>query len=373
MSTFEEDGFASIGEIAEELKQGKMVILVDDEDRENEGDFVVAGEFVTPEMIVQMNRLASGIITVPMQPERLRDLNIDLMVQDNLESMCTAFTVTVDGIDDVTTGSSAFDRASTIRMLADPTSTPKNFVRPGHVNPLRGQRGGVLKRAGHTEASLDLMRIAGLEETAVLCEIMGDDGEMLRLPELQKMAEEMDLKITSIAKLIQYRRRTEKLIDCTGQDELETPFGTFRVFHYESSVDDAHYTAFVLGEWDEEDAVLVRMHAASITNDLIFSLDKDKNNTLHQAFEAIAKEGSGVMLYIEKPKRKNTRVPPDDRDYGIGAQVLAELGIKHMRLLTNRPIKRAGLEGFDLKIVSHVALSQEEADSASNVVKLQQS
>jgi 3,4-dihydroxy 2-butanone 4-phosphate synthase/GTP cyclohydrolase II len=367
----EEDGFSSIGEIADELKQGKMVILVDDEDRENEGDFVVAGEFVTPEMIVQMNRLASGIITVPMQPERLRDLNIDLMVQDNLESMCTAFTVTVDGIDDVTTGSSAFDRANTIRMLADPKSTYKNFVRPGHVNPLRAQRGGVLKRAGHTEASLDLMRIAGLEQVAVLCEIMGDDGEMLRLPELQKMAAELDLKITSIAKLIQHRRRTEKLIEMTGEDELKTPFGTFQVKHYESSVDDAQYTAFILGDIDPEQPILVRMHAASITNDLIFSLDTDKHNTLHQAFEAIAKEDAGVLLYIEKPKRKNTRIPPDHRDYGIGAQVLSELGIKSMRLLTNHPIKRAGLEGFDLKIVDHVALSEET--ETSNVVALKQS
>lgn len=348
--------FASIEEIIADIQAGKMVILVDDEDRENEGDLVVAAEHITTEMIVQMNRLASGIITVPMQPKRLRDLNIDLMVQDNLESMCTAFTVTVDAVENVTTGSSAFDRAQTIRKLADPESVYSDFVRPGHINPLRGQKGGVLKRAGHTEASLDLMRLAGLQEVAVLCEIMGDDGEMLLLPELRVLAEKLDVKISSIAHLIEYRRRTEKLIEQHGEESLDTPFGTFRVAHYQSVVDEAQYTAFIMGEIHEEQEHLVRMHAASITNDLISSLDPQRNSTLHQAFEAISKEGQGVMLYIEKPKRQQVRIPADNRDYGIGAQILADLGIRKMKLMTNHPAKRAGLEGFGLTITDYIAL-----------------
>lgn len=354
--------FSSIEESIRTLQSGRMIILVDDEDRENEGDFVLAAEHISPEVIVQMNRLASGIITVPMQPDRLRDLNIDLMVQDNLESMCTAFTVTVDAVDGVVTGSSAHDRALTIRKLADPNAVPRDFVRPGHVNPLRAQRGGVLKRAGHTEASLDLLRLAGLRQTAVLCEIMGDDGEMLRLPGLREMAREMGLPFATIADLIQYRRRTEKLISLSGKEELKTPYGTFQVVHYQSHVDDAHYTAFILGSYTEDDAVLVRMHAASITNDLIFAMDATQQNNLHLAFERIAQEGQGILLYIEKPKRLNQRVPPDDRDYGIGAQVLGDLGVKNMRILTNRPTKRAGLDGFDLKIVDYVPLTQFEEE-----------
>lgn len=365
----QENHLSTIEEVIEELQQGKMIILVDDEDRENEGDFVVAAEHLTVEMVVQMNRLASGIITVPMQPERLRDLNIDLMVQDNLESMCTAFTVTVDGITDVSTGSSAHDRVLTIQKLADPKSTPRDFVRPGHVNPLRGQKGGVLKRAGHTEASLDLMRLAGLKEVAVLCEIMGDDGEMLRLPELKMLADKLDMKIASIADLIQYRRRTEKLIERHGEDDekLETPYGTFRVVHYQSLVDDAQYTAFVRGDIDPNEAQFVRMHAASITNDLIFSLSNNGNSALHNSFERIAEEGQGIILYIEKPKRQNTRIPPDNRDYGIGAQVLSDLGVKKMRLLTNHPTKRAGLEGFGLTIVENIALNEEEPTKVVNL------
>lgn len=349
-----QEPFSPIEEVIEELQAGKMIILVDDEDRENEGDFVVAAEFVTAEMIVQMNRYASGIITVPMPPERLRDLNIDLMVQDNVESMCTAFTVTVDAKDDISTGSSAIDRATTIRKLADPSSTARDFVRPGHVNPLRTQKGGVLKRAGHTEASSDLLRLAGLQPVAVLCEIMEDDGEMSRVPDLARLAKKMDLKLATIADLIRYRRRTEKLIEKNGEEELKTDYGTFQVHHYQSLVDDGHYTAFVVGDLAQEGASLVRMHAASITKDLLSSLDPNKDDAFHASLKMIADEGRGVLLYIEKMKRQSSRIPPDERDYGIGAQILSEIGVTDLRLITNNPIKRAGLEGFGLRIVENV-------------------
>ncbi len=362
----EKHHFASIEEVVEDLKQGKMIILVDDEDRENEGDLVIAAEFITPEVIVQMNRFASGIITVPMEAERLRDLNIDLMIQDNVESMRTAFTVTVDAKEGITTGSSAMDRATTIRKLADPKSRPRDFARPGHINPLQGKPGGVLRRAGHTEASLDLMKLAGLQPVAVLCEIMGDDGEMMRQDELHQLAEKLNLKIASIADLIQYRRHTEKLVQQTGTETLTTRYGVFEVFHYESLVDDGYYTALVKGKIDPEKEILVRMHAASITQDLLSTLRDEGRSTFELSMQEIAKQESGVFLYIEKPKSKNIRLKTDERDYGIGAQILCDLGVKKIRLLTNNPVKRAGLEGFNLKIVDYVPLPTAETTNPSS-------
>jgi len=354
----ERDGvqFASIEETIAALARGEMIILVDDEDRENEGDFVVAAEHITTEMIVLMNRRASGIITVPMMPERLRALNIDLMVQDNAGSMSTAFPVTVDALADTTTGSSAIDRAVTIRKLADPDSTPDDFVRPGHINPLRARPGGVLKRAGHTEASIDLMRLAGLKPAAVLCEIMGDDGEMLRLHDLAEMAEEFDMPLANIADLIRYRRHHERLIERSETETLATAFGDFCAVHFKSVVDDGVYTAFTRGDFTPEDDVLVRMHAASVTSDLIASLDPGHENSLHKALRQISEAGSGVLIYIEQPRVSAPRLPSDERDYGIGAQILNDLGVRRLRLMTNNPVKRAGLDGFDLEIVEHVPL-----------------
>lgn len=358
--------FHSIEEAIRDLQAGKMIILVDDEDRENEGDFVLAAEYITPHVIVLMNRCASGIITVPMPQERLRDLHLDLMVQDNTESMCTAFTVTVDAKEGITTGSSAFDRAVTIRKLADPRSVPRDFVRPGHVNPLRAQKGGVLKRAGHTEASSDLMRLAGLQPVGVLCEIMGDSGEMLRLPELYELSLRLGLKLVSIADLIRYRRRTEKLIYKTGEGELKTRYGQFRVYHYQSLVDDGFYTAFVQGDIAEAQDLLVRIHLASLTGDLMASLNTEESSILHLALEKIATAGCGVLLYIEAP-HPHKSLPSDERDYGIGAQILGDLGIKQIRLLTNHPVKRAGLDGFGLKIVDYIPLTgTSEGDIPAN-------
>ena len=346
--------FATIDEAIRALQAGKMIVIVDDEDRENEGDFVIAAEHITTEIIVQMNRHASGIITVPMTPERLEDLNIDLMVQNNAESMSTAFTVTVDAREDISTGSSAIDRAATIRKLADPTTRQRDFVRPGHVNPLRARPGGVLKRAGHTEASLDLMRLAGLQPAAVLCEIMGDDGEMLRLDDLHDLADHFEIPLICIADLIRYRRHMERLVTRISEEDVETRFGGFRVVHYRSRVDDGLYTAFVRGDTETNDDILVRMHAASVTQDLIASLNPDQDNALMRSLEMIAEYDNGVLIYIEKPRGPAPRLPSDERDYGIGAQILNDLGVHRLRLLTNNPIKRAGLDGFDLEIVDHV-------------------
>ena len=357
--------FSSVVEAIEDLRAGKMIILVDDEDRENEGDFVIAAEHITLEVIVTMNRYASGIITVPMPQERLKVLNLDLMVQDNAESMRTAFTITVDAKEGIATGSSAFDRAVIIRKLADPDSKQQDFVRPGHVNPLCAHAGGVLKRIGHTEASTDLMRLAGLQPVSVLCEIMGDDGKMMRLPELYDLSLQLELKVYSIADLIRHRHRTEKLIYQTSEEQLATKYGSFRVCHYQSHVDENRYTAFIQGDIHAKRIPMVRMHSANITNDLMLSLNLEENSILHLSLEKISKEGCGILIYIDQAKHQPEGLSLDERDYGIGAQILCELGVKQLRLLTNHPVKRAGLTGFDLKIVDYVPLTNLQENSIS--------
>jgi 3,4-dihydroxy 2-butanone 4-phosphate synthase/GTP cyclohydrolase II len=350
--------FATVPEMIAELRAGRMIILVDDEARENEGDLVIAAEKIEVEHVVAMNRIASGIITVPMPRAWLRRLHIDPMVQENAESMHTAFTVTVDAKDGVSTGSSASDRVVSIRKLADPGSRAEDFVRPGHINPLCVREGGVLKRAGHTEASHDLMCLAELQPVAVLCEIMGDDGEMLRLPRLRELALKMGLKLGTIADIIRYRQYNERLIHLVGRDRVETRFGKLCVHRFESSVDRGRYTAIVRGRIDPERDTLVRIHVATLTDDVLGLLTGGSGSALELGLQRIAREESGIFLYIER----STEGPADridERDYGIGAQILRELGVKRLRLLTNHPKKRAGLDGFGLELREHVPLDEQ--------------
>ena len=378
--------FNSIDEALADLRAGRMIILVDDEDRENEGDFVMAAQHVTAEAITLMTRQASGIITVPMPPDRLHALHLDLMVRENSESMRTAFTVTVDAREGTTTGSSAADRALTMRMLADPAARAQDFNRPGHVNPLMARRGGVLKRAGHTEAAVDLMRLAGLDPVGVICEIMGDSGEMARVPDLAQLARDLDLKFITITDLIKYRRRTEKLIHKVAEAALPSKFGDFRAHAYQSDFDPAPYTAFTMGDIADGRDVLVRIHSSCVTGDLIGSLRCDCGDQLQLALEKISEAGRGVLLYIEQEGRGigisnkirayelqdggadtveanvSLGFKADLRDYGLGAQVLVDLGVKRMLLMTNNPAKRAGLEGYDLEIVDRIPLLIEPND-----------
>jgi 3,4-dihydroxy 2-butanone 4-phosphate synthase/GTP cyclohydrolase II len=327
-----------------------------------------------------MTRHASGIITVPMPAERLRALHLDLMVRENSESMKTAFTVTVDAREGTTTGSSASDRALTIRKLADPKARPSDFNRPGHVNPLMARRGGVLKRSGHTEAAVDLMRFAGLQPVGVICEIMGDAGEMARVPELAELARRFDLKLITIADLIKYRRRTEKLIQKRATAKMPTRYGDFVAHAYLSDVDDSEYVAFVMGDVTGGEPTLCRIHSSCVTGDLLDSLRCDCGDQLHLALEQISAAGRGVLLYIEQEGRgiglvnkmrayelqdrgadtveanELLGMKADLRDYGIGAQVLVDLGLKKIRYLTNNPTKLAGLDGFGIEISEVVPL-----------------
>ncbi len=372
--------FSRIDEAIDDLRAGKMIILVDDEERENEGDFVMAAEFVTPEAVTLMTRHASGIITNPMPEDRLRALHLDLMVRENSESMRTAFTVTVDATEGTTTGSSAHDRAVTMRKLADPNARPSEFNRPGHVNPLMARAGGVLKRAGHTEAAVDLMRLAGLQPTGVICEIMGDDGEMARVPELAMLAEKFDLKLVTIADLIKYRRRAEKLIRKMAVADLPTKYGQFTAHAYTSDVDTNEYVAFTMGDIADGEPTLCRIHSSCVTGDLLESLRCDCGDQLHLALETISEAGKGVLLYIEQEGRgiglvnkmrayelqdqgadtveanEMLGMKADLRDYGIGAQILVDLGLKKLRLMTNNPTKLAAIDGFDLEVSEVVPL-----------------
>ena len=370
----------SIPQVLEDLRQGKMIILVDDEDRENEGDLVIAAEKVTPEAINFMAKHARGLICLALTPERIAELQLPPMAPQNTSRFETAFHVSIEAASGVTTGISAADRAHTVKVAADPHSKPSDVVRPGHVFPLRAREGGVLVRAGQTEGSVDLARLAGLNPAAVICEIMNDDGTMARMPELRVFAKEHGLRICSVEAIIKYRRLHEQLVQRAAETVLPTEHGDFRLVAYETTVDKKNHIALVKGDVAGKQDVAVRVHSECLTGDVFHSLRCDCGSQLHEAMRILDREGSGVLVYMRQEGRgiglvnkikayelqdqgmdteeANVHLgfDPDPREYGIGAQILRDLGITTMRLISNNPVKRAGLQGYGLEITGRIPI-----------------
>ena len=375
----EEFKLDSIEDALKDFREGKFVIVVDDEDRENEGDLIMAAEMITPEKVNFMLKNARGVLCVPVTLSRADELDLPHQVSDNTSMLGTPFTVTVDKLEGCSTGVSAHDRAATIKALADPNSTPQTFGRPGHINPLYAQDNGVLRRSGHTEAAVDLCKLAGCFPAGVLMEIMNEDGTMARMPDLQKRAKEWEMKIISIKDIIAYRLKKESSIEVGDEVELPTQYGSFRLIPFRQA-NGLEHMALIKGSWKEDEPILVRVHSSCATGDILGSKRCDCGEQLHKAMEMIEKEGKGVIIYMQQEGRGiglmnkiaayklqdegldtveaniHLGFRPDERDYGCGAQMLRHLGVHKMRLMTNNPTKRVGLEAYGLEITENVAI-----------------
>ena len=370
----------TIEEAFEDFREGKFVIVVDDEDRENEGDFIIAAEKITPEAVNFMLKNGRGVLCAPITESRCAELELDKQVSNNTSILGTPFTVTIDKIEGCSTGVSTADRAATIKALADPTSTANTFGRPGHINPLYAKEKGVLRRAGHTEAAVDLARLSGLYPAAALIEIMNEDGTMARMPDLLKVSEKFGIKIITIRDLIEYRLKKESIVEKGETAHLPTKYGDFKIIPFRQLSNGLEHVALVKGEWEENEPILVRVHSSCVTGDIFGSLRCECGDQLHKAMEMVEKEGKGVIIYLIQEGRgiglmnkikayslqeqgldtvdANIQLgfSPDERDYGVGASILREIGVRKMRLISNNPVKRIGLEGYGLEIVENVGI-----------------
>lgn len=385
--------FNTIPEAIEDIAAGKIIIVVDDEDRENEGDFLMAADLVTPDAINMMVKYGRGLVCVPITNQRAEELELDYMVTEGADPNEAAFTISIDHKKKTTTGISAPDRANTIREMINPKAKPSDFRRPGHVFPLTAVDGGVLRRAGHTEAAIDLARLAGLSPAGIICEIMHDDGEMSRLPDLIKLANRFDLKLITIKDLIAYRMEHESLVSNVMSVDLPTIYGNFRLHVFEEKLTGENHLAFAKGEWDESIPVLARVHSANPLADIFGSTQSDKTGLLHQSLKLVAASDHGVVLYMDQMSREynimdqltairlqSDGLSPeeirsklgskmDSRDYGVGAQILHSLGIRKLRLLTNNPVKRVGLNSFGLELVEEVPIPVDHLDIDQKIEK----